>query len=809
MSTVLASLFGAHDLGLVALAAIICMLASFAGIGLWQHAARSTGRARYGWLAAAAVVFGFGVWATHFVAILGYRPDFPLGYDALLTVTSALIAIALMGGGMWIAAIGENHADHALGGAIAGLGIATMHYVGMASILLGGAITWDAGLVAASVILGVGLGGLAAMVAGWGQESRYRLGGAGLFTLAICAMHFTGMGAASLENCFPIVSPNDGSSALLTLAVAGASLIIIGAALVALLVDRHERARDAAEESRMRALVDAAVEGLVVVDDGRIVTSNAAFQRLVQHTDGDLIGMSLTAFLPGQMVADLAAHPNVPHESDLATSSGQRLPVEIILRPVDFAGQPRHALAVRDLSARKKDEQHIRFLAHHDALTGLANRASFGRDLQQETARARRLDQRLAVLCLDLDRFKEVNDLFGHGAGDTMLQDVARCLTDVVGEGRTAGRLGGDEFAVIMPDIAGPDEAGRLADELLEAFRRHNVEAPAGAYVSASIGIALYPSDATSPEELMVNADTALYRAKQDGRGVYRFFETEMGATVRERRLLEADLRGSLARGELSLVYQPLIEVATGKVTGFETLLRWTHPRRGAVSPAIFIPLAEENGQILSIGQWVLQSACAEAVTWKNPLTIAVNVSAVQLHSNDFVSQVRRCLAETGLSPARLEIEITETALVRDMARAVATLAQIKALGVKVAMDDFGTGYSSLSNLRAFPFDKIKVDQSFIRSVDRSEQSAAIVRAVLGLGNGLKLPVVAEGVERPEELEFLRNEICNEAQGFLMSRPLDIGAFAAITSGRRLILEPTEAVTTIDNVTPIRASLTA
>ncbi|HEX4390869.1 MAG TPA: GGDEF domain-containing phosphodiesterase, partial [Mycobacterium sp.] len=299
--------------------------------------------------------------------------------------------------------------------------------------------------------------------------------------------------------------------------------------------------------------------------------------------------------------------------------------------------------------------------------------------------------------------------------------------------------------------------------------------------ISTSIGIAMCPSDAMDRESLLSHADTALYRAKTEGRNTYRFYEASMGAAVRERRMLEHDLRLAIARNEMRLVYQPQKGAQDETMTGFEALLRWKHPARGEISPAVFIPIAEESGAILDIGNWVLRTACRDAAAWEQPLTVAVNVSAIQLYNPDFVQEMHQTLLDTGLSPRRLEIEITETALVRDFNRALTTLRQVKALGVRIAMDDFGTGYSSLSNLRAFPFDKIKIDGSFIKSVNSNEQAATIVRAVLGLGRGLGLPVLAEGVETEAELQFLRNEKCDEVQGYLLGRPAAIGSFRHLT----------------------------
>jgi diguanylate cyclase len=306
-------------------------------------------------------------------------------------------------------------------------------------------------------------------------------------------------------------------------------------------------------------------------------------------------------------------------------------------------------------------------------------------------------------------------------------------------------------------------------------------ETPDANSISTSIGIALFPDDATDRQSLLTHADTALYRAKSEGRNTYRFFEAKMGIEVRERRMLEHDLRLARARDELRLVFQPQKEIQSGNTIGFEALLRWKHPVRGDISPAVFIPIAEEGGAIMEIGDWVLKTACREAATWTRPLMVAVNVSVVQLYNDNFVRELHSVLLETGLPACRLEIEITETALVRDFNRALTTLRQIKALGIRIAMDDFGTGYSSLSNLRAFPFDKIKIDGSFIKSVNSNGQAATIVRAVLGLGRGLGLPVLAEGVETDAELQFLREELCDEVQGYLLGRPAAISSFRDLT----------------------------
>jgi len=784
LQNVVSILVDHHDLRLVAVAALVCALSAFAGMTLLAHARRTEGVMAMVWIGIAAIAVGFGIWSTHFVAMLSFSVGIPTGYDLPLTLLSLAIAVAIVGGGLLYATVGRQRHDSLLAGAVVGIGISAMHYIGMSALLVGGDITWDPVVLATSLLLGIGFGAAALHVGTRSPDLRWRAGGALLLTLGIVSMHFTGMGAAGFENCYAIVSESDITPGWLSLVVALSSILILLVALAATYLDLRDRQRSAAEADRMRGLADAAVEGLLVCREQIIVTANSSFMGLVALDAGVVAGRHLCDFLSPTVVSTLGDHPHTPIETELTTSRGDKLPVEVILRDVDFGGKPHQAVAIRDLTARKRAEQHIRFLAHHDPLTGLPNRATFARALEDEIAHARRHGQVFAVLGLDLDRFKEVNDLFGHPVGDSLLQRVGQVLLKTVEGLGSAARLGGDEFAVLLTNVGTASRAGHIAETILEAFRADNERAGSGAMIAASIGIAMYPENAEDAEHLMSYADTALYRAKQEGRGIYRFFETTMGAEVRERRLLEHDLRHAVSRNQLRLVYQPQVDIRSGEVTGFEALVRWDHPERGSVSPGTFVPIAEESGLILQIGEWVLRTACAEAARWAAPLSIAVNVSAVQLHSPAFAQTVLEVLLETGLKPERLEIEITETALVRDITRAVATLRQVRSLGVHIAMDDFGTGYSSLANLRAFPFSRIKVDQSFIRSVDSNDQSAAIVRAVLGLGSGLNVPVVAEGVERPEELEFLRGEVCQSAQGYLLSRPQEIGRFADVIAGR-------------------------
>ncbi|HEU5275110.1 MAG TPA: EAL domain-containing protein [Xanthobacteraceae bacterium] len=424
----------------------------------------------------------------------------------------------------------------------------------------------------------------------------------------------------------------------------------------------------------------------------------------------------------------------------------------------------------QETEERVRAEALVNHMARHDALTLLPNRVLFRENLKQDIARARR-DHPLAVLCLDLDNFKAVNDTLGHPIGDALLKMVAERLAGCLETSDMVARLGGDEFAIVQREGSQPVGARVLAQSLIDAIGAPFDVDGHTVVIGTSVGIALAPNDGDGPDEALKNADLALYRAKAEGRGTYRFFEAAMDAEMQARRLLDLDLRAALARDEFELYYQPLVDLQAAELNGFEALLRWKHPVRGMVSPADFIPLAEEIGVITSIGAWVLKQACAEAARWPSHLTIAVNLSPVQFKNRALVLDVIAALGASGLAANRLELEITEAVMLQDTEATLATLRQLKDLGVHISMDDFGTGYSSLSYLRKFPFDKIKIDQSFVRDLESRPESMAIVRAVAGLGSTLGIPTTAEGVETLDQLKAVKAEGCTQVQGFLIGKP--------------------------------------
>jgi len=478
----------------------------------------------------------------------------------------------------------------------------------------------------------------------------------------------------------------------------------------------------------------------------------------------------------GQAPADIHSYTKQQQEErsgkGMATSYKLPLPdgrtLQIDYRPMIGGGW---VTAHQDITEATRAEARISHLARHDPLTDLPNRMLFRERLDEALTRVLRGDS-LAVLCLDLDQFKAVNDTLGHPVGDGLLKAVSDRLRACVREGDTVARLGGDEFAVIEVAGAQPTAATVLADRIIAALSAPYTIADHQVIIGTSVGIAMAPEDGTSADLLLKHADLALYRAKSDGRGVYRFFEPAMDARMQARRALELDLRKALANAEFELFYQPLVSLPAQRVVAFEALLRWRHEQRGLVAPSDFIPLAEEIGLIAPLGAWALKQACQEATTWPDGIRVSVNLSPIQFKSGTLVLNVVAALASSGLDPQRLELEITESVLLRDTEGTLATLRQLKALGVSIAMDDFGTGYSSLSYLRKFPFDKIKIDQSFVQGISGEDESLAIVRAVTGIGRSLGMLTTAEGVETLGQLEALRAEGCTEMQGYFFSRPV-------------------------------------
>jgi diguanylate cyclase (GGDEF)-like protein len=825
MFRVLGCLTDEHDWRLVLLAGLVCFVASIVAVNIFHRAIASQARTRLVWIAIAGAAIGYGIWATHFIAMLAYEPGVSTAYGVVLTALSLATAVVLTSTGLGVAASDPGRWRAPVGGAIIGAGIASMHYLGMWALEVPGRVTWSLDLVFASIVLGM-LFGYAALAIAVRYSDRWGTFVAALFlTLAIVSHHFTAMGAVEI-----IPDPTRGphtsslSPAFLAVAIAGVALSVLGMSLVGVLADRRLATRTRKfeeiisqlshaqqqvegsqrelreQKSRLDTAINNMGDGLCMFDaEKRLVVCNDRYAKMyrlppellragtphreiIRHriTNGILKGET-SDNAATQLISILAALPADVTSSRIDELADGRL-ICVTRQPMAGGGWVATHL---DVTEQRRSEAKITYMAQHDALTDLPNRVLLRERLECALAITRRGGPNLAVLMLDLDRFKEVNDTLGHPAGDILLQAVAARLRECVRETTLIARLGGDEFAVIEYVTNPAAEAAALAERiriaLCEPFDLGDHQVTTG----TSIGIAIAPGDGDDSEKILKSADLALYSAKSGGRGTFRFFEPELDQLMHARRNLERDMRNALVNGEFELHYQPFVDVKSGKIRGCEALLRWHHPERGLVMPADFIPLAEETGLIVPIGEWVLRTACAEAAKWPANLKIAINLSPAQFRSKKLVSVVLGALATSGVAAQRLELEVTETVIMHDSEAVFAALGQLHELGVRIALDDFGTGYSSLSFLQKFSFDKIKIDRSFVNELSgANEESRLIARAVVRFAVSLGKTTTAEGVETKEQLDILGAEACVEMQGFYFSRPIPGPEVAQMLHGR-------------------------
>ena len=547
--------------------------------------------------------------------------------------------------------------------------------------------------------------------------------------------------------------------------------------------DLMQLTTDAQRSQAFLNMVVQNIPGMVLVKnaaDQKVVLVNQAGESLLGRPANDLLGRTTHELFAPEIASVLESYdrkalqsdkPLVFEEGRFTDHAGAERVVQLkkaVLRTPTGEADSIITLAV-DMTEQKQAEAQIARLAHYDPLTGLANRTLFTTEVERCLSRVQRNPGRIALMCLDLDRFKAVNDTLGHMAGDQLLTEVARRLKKCARKGDVIARMGGDEFAIIQ-DIHHPDDARHLAGRIVDAMKAPFVINGARVEVGVSVGIALAPDDGLDGNNLLSRADMAMYRAKAEGHG-WCVYQPEMDEELHRRMALEQDLRSALKNGEFELFFQPLLDLGNNAIVSFETLLRWRHPVRGLVSPLDFIPLAEETGLIVPIGEWVLKAACKAAAAWPADWRVAVNISPVQFRNRSLVNLVRKALKSSGLNARRLELEITESVILSDVKHNLQVLNDIRALGVRIAMDDFGTGYSSLSYLRTFPFDKIKIDRSFIRDLTQDKNALSIVRAITDMAQSLGVRITAEGVETEAQMEALKALNCHEAQGFLIGRP--------------------------------------
>ena len=658
---ILACLAQQHDWRLVVLAAAICLVGAFVAVMLFRRTLAESGGARFHWCFLASVAAGSVTWATHFIAMLGYRSPVPVSFDGPLTVVSAMIAVVGIGAGLLLTALPRRRLAALLGGGLIGLAIAAMHFVGMFAYRAEGIVHWEQSYVIASVLLSV------ALSVAMADRLHARNGGQpvaawALFAAAITGLHFTGMAAYSVTPVAALPHGANGEAlAAMASAIALVATIIVGAAISTFFVERR---------------------------------------------------------------------------------------------------------------ARNMSQAELAHIAMHDKLTELANRHSFAEALEQECARLGDGRHGFGLLLVDLDRFKPVNDTLGHPMGDVILQKVAARLRLAARRSDLVARIGGDEFAIIARGGVSRIEIAGIAARIVEILSRPFVVNGNVVELGGSVGFSMAPGDGTDAETLPQYADVALYTAKRNGRERFCQFEPALMEELKRRRFLEADLRRACMREDFELAYQPVIDPRSGRVISAEALLRWTCPERGAISPAEFVPVAEELGLVSRIGAGVLMQACRDAATWPDDISVAVNISPVQLLDPRLPQTVIQALSEAGLPASRLELEITETALLGNDEAALKTLNRLRDMGLRISLDDFGTGYSSLSYLHRFPISRIKIDRSFVQQLPHDPGSASIVRAIAQLGESLDMQITAEGIETAEQMSFITEHGCDHVQGFLISRAI-------------------------------------
>ena len=567
--------------------------------------------------------------------------------------------------------------------------------------------------------------------------------------------------------------------------------------------DITERRQGESYKAQLAAIVESSNDAIIVKDLNGIITGwNAAAEELFGYRSGEIIGSSILTLIPPDRLEEedrimslVKGGKRTDHFETVRWGKGKKpIDVSVTISPVkDSAGNIIGASKIaRDITQRKESQERIEYLAHYDSLTGLPNRALFTDRMKIAIENASRYSFRLALLFVDLDRFKLINDSLGHGIGDKLLKVVAERMQSTVRQTDTASRLGGDEFVVLLGRIHTATDAARVAEKLIAVLSQPYQIEQHELLLTASIGISIYPDSGKDASSLIRNADVSMYSAKGQGRNRYQFYSEDLVSTSVERLSLEYDLRSALARDEIFPVYQPQLELATGRVVGVEALMRWKHPGRGLVSPASFIPVAEDSGLILSLGEHILRKSCLQARQWHEQQgfegTIAVNVSAVQFRQNDFTDVVLRALADSGLSPECLELELTESVVMHGVESATQKMCFLESHGIKLAIDDFGTGYSSLSYLRQFAIDRLKIDQSFVRDLPEDTDAQAIICAIVAMGRSLGLRVIVEGVETEGQAEYLRSVQCDESQGYLYARPMMPNDFEAWVKTRNPVV---------------------
>ncbi len=802
-----------YHIPLVSLSIIIAVIASYAALDLGIQVQKTKSYARYIWMISGAFAMGMGIWAMHFVAMLAFHLSISVTYDVTLVIVSIIPAILSSGIALYIISrpvMGKKQV--LLGALFMATGIVSMHYTGMEAMKMNAEIQYNPFLWTLSAVIAFVASVVALYLLSFVSQNYktskiwlVKLGSAVLMGIAISGMHYTGMSAASYKahQHHADLTATPFNSTLLAYAIGIVILILLGMVFISTFIDRRFEYQSILSERKFRSVIESANDSIILSDrTGTIISWNKGAELIFGFNEKEALGKNLQIIIPDKFkVAHqqgmerylMSGEPKVignTVELEGLRKDGSEFPIELSLAAWQEDDQVYFSSIIRDITERKRNEKKINQMVYRDPLTGLPNRLLLNDRLSQALELADENKQTIGIMFIDLDRFKYINDTLGHAVGDQLLIEIAKRIQACVGKNDTVCRQGGDEFIVLIPNTTA-DEVSKIAQQIVDLFSSSVMVNEQELFVTPSIGIAMYPGDGRDIETLIKNADTAMYRVKEQGKNNFQFYTPEMNEAVTKKMKLEIGLRKALERDEFKIVYQPQIDVETGGIIGVEALLRWHHPEWGTISPAEFIPIAEETGLILQIGEWVLLGACRQNKAWQNagyaPLRMAVNISSRQFQQSDLVERVSRILNETELAPQYLELELTES-IIQDSKYAVAKMQQLKEMGIHLSIDDFGTGYSSLSYLKTFPIHTLKIDQSFTRNIYADPKDASLVETIIAMAHNLDLKVIAEGVETEEQLQFLQQKQCNEAQGYYFSRPIsaeELGVFLQ----ERLVIE--------------------
>ncbi|WP_423903108.1 EAL domain-containing protein [Exiguobacterium marinum] len=786
-------LSSSYNLPLVILSIAVAIFAAGVSLDISSHLKYAKHASRHVWVVAGAFSLGLGIWAMHFIGMLAFHLQADVTYHFGIVLLSIIPAVFASGLAFRIISQLETRPTQFIFVSfLISVGVVSMHYIGMESMQMNAVLTYDPVMWIASVLVAFAASLVGLYILFYiPNVSRFhwrRLASSVLIGVAVSGMHYVGMGAARFTKTEGVTQPLSGYAidrTLLAYVIAASVITLFGIMYISIRTASRIEAQSEELEMKFESIIESASDAIIVADHNRIVIQwNRGATDLFGYTSKEVIGQSMATIIPerfreaherGMKRYEMTGEKRVIGQTvELIglRKDGAEVPIEMSIGTWKTGKGIFFSSIIRDISERKRIEAQINDLVYLDPLTGLPNRRLFSDRLNALLGQGQ--SEQFALFYIDLDNFKVINDRFGHSIGDHFLKQVTTRLQSTIQTSDTLARLGGDEFIILSPHTKS-NLAAHHAQELINVLHPPFELEHEEVFTGASIGISLHPSDGDTADELIKNADIAMYRAKADGKNGYQFFTNELNESVSRRSNLSMALRKGLGRGEFTVHYQPQIQLKSETVIGMEALVRWQHPKLGMISPGEFIPIAEESGSIHRLGEFVLNEACRQNKAWQDagitPFRVAVNISAIQFAQKDLPEVVSRALDASGLEAEYLELELTES-VIQSADRAIDTMHELVALGVHLSIDDFGTGYSSLSYLKLFPIDTLKIDQHFTKNIESDEKDAALVKTIIRMAHELDLNVIAEGVETENQVAFLKAESCNQAQGYFYNRPL-------------------------------------